>query len=551
MSTAPEPDFDLEKLFLPAWAQDSPQVNRYADFAGDDRPARPFDDRKGRRPPRRDQPGRPRGGSGRPAAAERKGRPPQAREQARPEPPPPLPLTISLLPEESGVVSLARQIRMTGRAYPLFEIAQLILSKPERHQIRFSVKKNAEGQPLQPLYLCALDDTLWLSAEEAEQHLLTRHFETFYKAERTPTDPPRGTYTFVAQCGLSGKILGPPNYHDYQVQLRKLHGERFARMPFEAFKARVKIVKDEAIVKKWIDDHSFKTEYDCLNVPEPRKLASMDEVTQHFREVHLPNIVKPVDSHTLKGAAARGARCPALQRAVRAAWEDQRRFPLQVATALSQQFAGQGLQFFKVNHTVTHVSVARPRYLDLDATPVSEGVKRIVQFINAQPKCTRRKLTDVLAPFPPPAPPAEGAAAPPPAEATPEQTALAGDLHWLIHEGHVIEFANGTLETAKKPLPRPPKPEKPAEPVPTISPPAPPSADAPEDVTPPTSASGNAPEDVTPPTSPSGDAPENVTPPAPASCPGESPEIVAPSPVEPAAETSAELGAAASPPTSI
>ena len=35
------------------------------------------------------------------------------------------------------------------------------------------------------------------------------------------------------------------------------------------------------------------------------------------------------------------------------------------------------------------------------------------------------------------------------AEATPEQTALASDLHWLIHEGHVIEFANGILKRPK------------------------------------------------------------------------------------------------------
>jgi hypothetical protein len=42
---------------------------------------------------------------------------------------------------------------------------------------------------------------------------------------------------------------------------------------------------------------------------------------------------------------------------------------------------------------------------------------------------------------------------------TPE-AAVVSDLHWLIHQGHVIEFANGILETAKKPLPRPPRPEK-------------------------------------------------------------------------------------------
>jgi hypothetical protein len=43
-------------------------------------------------------------------------------------------------------------------------------------------------------------------------------------------------------------------------------------------------------------------------------------------------------------------------------------------------------------------------------------------------------------------------------EPTPEQTAVIADLHWLIHEGHVIEFANGRIETAKKPIPKPPKP---------------------------------------------------------------------------------------------
>ena len=32
-----------------------------------------------------------------------------------------------------------------------------------------------------------------------------------------------------------------------------------------------------------------------------------------------------------------------------------------------------GLQFFKVNKTVTHVSVARPHYLDMEATPVPKA----------------------------------------------------------------------------------------------------------------------------------------------------------------------------------
>lgn len=244
-------------------------------------------------------------------------------------------------------------------------------------------------------------------------------------------------------------------------------------MPFEVYRARVKIVRDEEVVKKWVEDQSWKTDYLCLNMPEPMKLGSMEAVEQHFRENHKANIIKQVESHTLTGAAARSLRSPDLVRLVRSAWEDQRRFPLQIATVLSQQFAGHGLQFFKVNKTITHVSVARPHYLDLALTPVSNGVKSIVDYVNAHPRCSRRQLIETLSPTPPPAPvpiPVEGQPAPAPQAAgpTPEQNALIGDLHWLIHQGHVIEFANGTLETAKRPLPRPPKPaakkdEKPAE----------------------------------------------------------------------------------------
>jgi hypothetical protein len=380
--------------------------------------------------------------------------------------------------EETGVESLARQIRANGRAYPIFEIAQLVLKKPDRYHLVFSIKKKEDGTLVQPLWLCQLDDTLWLSDLEAAQHVLLKHFSTFYQSEKTPTDPPKGTYTFVAQCGLSGKVLGPPNYHDYQSKLRKLHAERFSRMPFEVYKSRVRIVRDEAVVKQWVEELSWKTEYICLNLPEPLKLSTREEVDQHFRETHLPNVVKLVDEYRVPGAVALQLPCLPLRELARRSVEEQRRFPLRVVNVLSQQFASHGLQFFKVNKTVTHVSVARPHYLDLETTPVSAEVRQIVQFINEHPGTTRKKVVDALAPEPapappvPPAPPAsdvpapvEGAVPKPEAPAvTPQQAALIGDLHWLIHQGHVIEFHNGVLEVAKKPAPRPlrPEPKKPA-----------------------------------------------------------------------------------------
>jgi len=492
MNINPETDLDLEKLFLPAWAQDSANnTNRYAKFTGTEGERRGDRDRgesRGPRPPRRDGgfggggggPGQgrrpdgprrdgaaPRGGQGQRGGF---GREDRREPMERREPPQPLPEIIaSIIPDEKGVESMARQVKMTGRAFPLFDIAFLVIQKPERYAIRFATKKNSQGQVAQPLFHCALDETIWLSEDEAVAHVLQKHFATFYQADKIAADAPKGVYTFVGQCGLSGEILGPPNYHDYQNKLRKLHAERFARMPFEMFKARIKIVRDEAVVKQWVEEQSWKTEYTCLNVPEPLKLATREEVEKHFRATHQETIIKAVEAQVLSGMAARALR-GGLGRVVQDLLAEQRRFPMQIATSLSQAFAHHGLQFFKVNKTVTHVAVARPHFLDLETTPVSAGVKSIVEFINTHPKSNRRKLMEALAPSPAapvvvPAPVVEGAApvvatpavAP---EPTPEQTALISDLHWLVHQGHVIEFANGQLDTAKKPLPKPPKPTK-------------------------------------------------------------------------------------------
>ncbi len=493
MSSISDVEIDLEKLFQPAWAQEKPSANRYAKFAGepaarDDRqregrrggPRRePFGERRGPRPP----------GSGSKFGDRKRGFSPRedrSERRERPAPPAPLPeITVTFLPDERGVESLARQIRVTGRAFPLFQIAQIVLAKPERYSVQLDVKKKPDGAVAQPLFACALDDTPWLSEDEAVAHVLRNHFATFYQAERTAIEPPKGKYTFVAQCGMSGAILGPPNHHDYQNQLRKLHTERFSRMPFEVFKARIKIVRDEAVVKKWVEDQSFTTEYTCLNVPEPLKLPNREEVEKHFRAVHKDAIIKPVESHVVGGVLSRNLRCRELQQLVRDDWERQKYFPLQLATGLSRQFTAHGLHFFKVNRTFTHVSVARPQFLDLETTPVSESIKRIVGHINAHPKCTRRHLIEALAPSPAviqikpetPAPTVVAQASSPvrseethgqdarattaaAAEPTPEQTAVIADLHWLVHQGHVIEFADGRMDTAKKPVPRPPKPEK-------------------------------------------------------------------------------------------
>jgi hypothetical protein len=486
---------DLESLFQPDWAKKPADQSRYSNYTGKEEVSRGRrggggrqDDRRGGRPqrpqggsrggdrggPRRDDRG---GGGGAPrgARSDDRGRSQggDRRGGGRPdrrEPEEQLPeVDVMIVPAGKIVDSLAKQIRLTGMAYPLFDIAALVVAKPERFGVRYSVARRADGSPVCPLFLCDLDKTLFTSMDDAVRHVLRKHFDMFYQAGRIPIDPPKGNYTFVAQCGLSGKVLGPPNFHDYQNQLRKLHADRYSSMPFDRFKDKVKIVRDEEIVKQWLEDQSFKTEYVCLNVPEELKLPSREAVEQHFREIHLENIIKPVKSHVITSSALTEQPNRAIKELYRRTFSQQQRFPIKVVHELSQQFSSKGLQFFKVNKSVTHVAVARPRFLDFETTPVADAIRRTLEFINATPGCNRRSLLEALAPVEvaaavdasvneAEAPKAEATDAEAPAlpdgkvaRLLPAAQAIHDDLHWLIHEGHVIEFASGALETAKAP----------------------------------------------------------------------------------------------------
>ena len=115
----------------------------------------------------------------------------------------------------------------------------------------------------------------------------------------------------------------------------------------------------------------------------------------------------------------------------------------------------------------TFVSASRPRYLNLEETPVSDSIRKILETIRAKKSIRRGQLLDLLAPAPvvteassvasseSPAPTA-------PAPTDPAREAVVNDLLWLTHEGYVVEYADGRLESVPPPK-HPPKPPEAAE----------------------------------------------------------------------------------------
>jgi len=109
---------------------------------------------------------------------------------------------------------------------------------------------------------------------------------------------------------------------------------------------------------------------------------------------------------------------------------------------LAGRFRGSGLQIFRHRRGMLFVSPIRVKPIDESA--VSDSVRQILETLKGSPRINRKELAERLI-----APETE------PGEAEKRKLSLASDLHWMIREGHVIEFNDGSLD-----LPRAKQPKK-------------------------------------------------------------------------------------------
>ena len=351
---------------------------------------------------------------------------------------------IKFVPEPRGIEGLLKQIKSTAKTYSLFELARLVLEKSARYLVEFQRKSGPS------LFQVVADGTLWLNESDAATRILSSQMEKFYRLERVAVEPPKGAFPIIAQCGISGVLLGPPNHHDYQLKLQKLHAERFSNMAFDSYKARVRMVRDEESIQKWRDEQSSQDVYFPLETPEgtePAPLKNLAEVAEHFQKNHAATaIINPGDHFTAPGSAPVNDSAPAVIEFTRRELDNLIRFPLPLANTLGQKLAAGGLQIFKAHENITYVSVARPKMLDRQANPVSESLAAILDYLESNAGKPRAEQWKALLALPTL-----------PSDPALRESALLRDFHWLLLQGHVIDFASKGLEIPRRQPARPPQ----------------------------------------------------------------------------------------------
>ena len=444
MTSAPvEPADLLDLKLLPAWVKEPADAGNYEHYTGEDErwDLRKERDRRGKRPTSKAQrPTSNRRGMD-PRGFKKVGRDRQAyRPQDRKESPrrearsevarPALPeVTIRFLPYSAPFENVVAQIRSGSVTYSLYALARLFLEKPERYEVRLIGK--AESR----LYRLGDHGALSLDREFLERNAFRLAQSEFYRIDITESEPIKGNFSNVARCRLSGTFLGPTNHHNYQSQLRSLYEQRFSRrMSFADYQRQIEIVNDAELIDRWKEDARKVTTYTTSREQIPSTFSSAVDTERHFRSHYLEGLIKTPEEAIIGGVTSRRLSDRVLNRAIEDAWVQETRSPSGMMQELAGRLRQNGLNVFRHRRGMLFVSPIRTRIFVHEHAGVSPSVNAILEALAGTAVINRKQLFEKLI--------GDVTAE----DAEPRKLAFASDLRWLINEGYVIEFNDGSLD---------------------------------------------------------------------------------------------------------
>ena len=401
-----------------------------------------------------------------------------------------LPVEVKFLPDPKALSLVVFKVTHGHRAYPLRDLSRLFLDNPASCSVRFEVRPDQESLFLHQCVPCGLVGT---DAATVRDHLLA-HFDEYFEKVVVEGDEPTGSFPSIAKCGVSGRLIGPPNHHSYAIRLRDIKHEVAPDMSDEEYRRRIEIVHDAEAVAQWKQEARIRTLF--RRKPEPPKTpaegaapkessatetapaeppsdaaapvaespapaaepASAEPVAETpapaesgasapakeeplldrgaaeaiFRNEIAPRLMTSRKRATCTLEQARAIRDPVLSLAFRETWRREQRAPFSLAFALRGAFRSRKFHVFRAGEGRGIEFVTPKAPVALDVSNAVPELVRVVDYVREHQGCTQTDLFAALGI------PMEGVR-------DAEQDKLYQQFAWIVERGHLIEYHNGVL----------------------------------------------------------------------------------------------------------
>ena len=385
-------------------------------------------------------------------------------------------LNIAFYPKDVAFDKLTDFMRRNCKTYELFEIAKLILEKPERFLVHLKQEQDKKGDnaaaskpPNPTIYVCEPDGMPFLSEEAALHHALIEHHEIICNKETLETEPPKGNFPFVHKCPYTGTLIAPPNYHRYNQLLREHHAARVEHLSLTEYAKKLEKVTDQESIDAWMEKMKTQTIYKFKEPQadeEAQPIYGIESLKTALKKEQKTKLVQPRNSTRFPAEKIPHIKDKRLKQTIEELWRQQQEFPLDTANNLRGRLRRMKFHIYKrEDKNISYVSAVKPKQREPNAS-ISDRILTLLKYLEEHPGTQKSLLPDAYLNL-------DIQSAQPNNEATNESEAgsentetephaktrfenappevqqsiraVLQDLKWLVQEGYVTEFVDGKL----------------------------------------------------------------------------------------------------------
>lgn len=302
-------------------------------------------------------------------------------------------IKVDIYPQDEAFDALIKRLRSTVRTYQLFEIAHLILEKPERYNVMVQNKAKADEKPA-PLYFSAPGHLPFETEEAAINHVLNNHLDLFFDIEEVEVEPPKGNFQMVNRCTVTGELLGPPNDHRYQGFLQRHYTSKINGMSFEQFVSKIETVKDQESIDAWVESMKKGARYTLKERKEnePESFESMEAVRMFLLQHRKDALVGSGETVRFAGRNIEQLPQGSLRRSVEVYIQQQIRFPLDTANNIRGRLRRHKFTVYKKGSKgISYVCAVKRKFRD-SKTTFSPSIQSLIEFIEKHPNVSASEL---------------------------------------------------------------------------------------------------------------------------------------------------------------
>lgn len=327
---------------------------------------------------------------------------------------------ITVNPDKTILDTLKRGIRKSGISYSLEEINSAIIDKKNRLQITIEHLKE------ETFFITTFDNSVFYTKSNAINHIVEKGLKHVVDITETIGENPSGNFKNILKCPESGILLPPKSFHDFEAIIKTHLIEKKIKLNYNNYLNKLITVEDEITINEWKNTPLKKLIFTTRELGSTkRSFNSIEAVQGYISSTETNQFIKTNKVIKVKGDSIDNFEKD-LAEFISDFLKNSYQWKKDLFFNTLINFKKSGFYIFKYGPK-NYLFAAGQKPKTIEITKISENCVKIVKYIQETEPI---KIISILSQS---------------GEMKLEKNQILVELKWLVKEGYVKEFSDGTI----------------------------------------------------------------------------------------------------------